>query len=224
MNRENLFSVDCLVNKGSSKETAYLILHGYGADFTDLAPLSDVLGGNPNGTWIFPNGFLTTQFGGRAWFPIDVAELERAMATGVHRDLSQKRPQGMDQARQRLMPLYEDLLKSHQKVVVGGFSQGAMMAMELALYGSKAPSGLVLFSGTLVDQGQWEQRLDKLDGVKIFQSHGTDDPLLAYEHAENLRNLMLSKDLDVQFVDFRGGHEIPQKVISQAQSFLNQIN
>ena len=60
-------------------------------------------------------------------------------------------------------------------------------------------------------------------GLRIFQSHGTDDPLLPYIVAERLRLLWEGAAADVTFEGFRGGHEIPQGVMNELAAFLRAL-
>jgi phospholipase/carboxylesterase len=54
----------------------------------------------------------------------------------------------------------------------------------------------------------------------VFQSHGRLDPLLNFEIAERLRDLLTEGGLSVTFVPFRGAHEIPPTVLSGVEEFL----
>ncbi|MEZ4872981.1 MAG: hypothetical protein R2827_12245, partial [Bdellovibrionales bacterium] len=66
----------------------------------------------------------------------------------------------------------------------------------------------------------WQSRMGLLKNVKIFQSHGNHDELLSFAHAKDLNELMVSEGLQVEFVPFQGGHEIPPIVIERAKAFF----
>ena len=96
-----LNGLDALHRPAQDDESpAVLLLHGYGADQTDLAPLADMMDPDGKFHWYFPNGVLEViiapGFSGRAWFQIDMAEYESAMREGRLRDLTKNRPEGFD--------------------------------------------------------------------------------------------------------------------------------
>ena len=58
------------------KALTVICMHGYGADMRDLAPLAQELETKRPLRWLFPNAPEQLEWGGRAWFPIDVAVFE----------------------------------------------------------------------------------------------------------------------------------------------------
>ena len=70
-------------------------------------------------------------------------------------------------------------------------------------------AGLALFSTTLLSEEVWTSRMSARAGVPVMQSHGAFDPLLPFAVAEKLRDHMSAAGMDVDFVPFRGAHEIP---------------
>jgi phospholipase/carboxylesterase len=131
-------------------------------------------------------------------------------------------PEGLPEARalatETVQALVDALAPS--RLVLGGFSQGAMLALDLALHTDLELAGLVLMSGTLLAEKEWRARLDARKGLSVFQSHGRLDPLLNFEIAERLRDLLTEGGLSVTFVPFRGAHEIPPTVLSGVEEFL----
>jgi phospholipase/carboxylesterase len=109
-----------------------------------------------------------------------------------------------------------------QATVLGGFSQGAMLACDAALRSDRPLAGLVLLSGTLLAQDEWVPLMPKRRGLPVLQSHGQADPLLPFFLAEQLRDLLSRAGLAVQWVSFRGGHEIPPSVLDRLGSFLRR--
>ena len=116
-----------------------VMFHGYGADAFDLLPLSQELTNGRRVRWLFPQGVLEVPLGfhmmGRAWFPIDIDALNQAMAQGGHRDFARERPPGMNEACMAARAMLDELNIPMGRIVLGGFSQGAMIATELALTG-----------------------------------------------------------------------------------------
>lgn len=220
---KNIAGLQTNVIAGRPGGRAVIIFHGYGADFTDLMPVADMMGLR-DVTWYFPNGTQQVIIGGgmsgRAWFPIDMDRIEKQMVKGEHFDFTNHRPQGIDRARDLATKFYDEVAKSHNQVYLGGFSQGAMLATEIALTAKRKPDGLVLMSGVLLDEPNWKKLATKLNGVRFIQSHGKNDVILGYEFGEKLFEMLTDAGLDGNFIQFSGGHEIPPKVIQQIASFL----
>jgi phospholipase/carboxylesterase len=60
-------------------------------------------------------------------------------------------------------------------------------------------------------------------GLRVFQSHGQHDDLLAHQFAEELRDRLIEAGLTVEWTSFRGGHEIPEPVVRRAGSYLHRV-
>lgn len=226
MRQEKIAEFDCVVQDGDS-QTTILIFHGYGADNNDLAPLSQAIKTNGSCRWVFPNGPLEVPIGpgwmGRAWFPIEMEALEKAMAAGTYREMADYRPQHLEVVRKKALQLVETLIDEPGDLVIGGFSQGAMLALDVALNMSSPPKGIVLWSGTIVNQQEWGTNMAKLKSVPVYQSHGSTDPLLDPKAAQKLHELMKTSGLKAQFTGFQGGHEIPVDVIQKTSEFLQPL-
>jgi phospholipase/carboxylesterase len=226
--RRRIGQLDTIEIEGASDDAPTVVLfHGYGADCTDLASLGQMVQA-PKGTrWIFPNGHHSVPLGphmeGRAWFPISVADLEKSMAAGAGVDLSAIMPPGLKRARELAFDMIAKLGVPWERLVLGGFSQGAMLATELALTAEKAPAGLVILSGTLVNAPVWEQLAPKRAGLPFFQSHGVADPVLSFAMAERLERLLVQEGLRGRMLKFHGGHEIPAEVLIQLGAYLRGV-
>lgn len=204
-----------------------LMLHGFGASSDDLAPLAPYLDPKGEWNWFFPNGILEVKLGpymsGRAWFPIRMAELEAAAMRGEVVDFAEILPDGMVEARTRITGLLNTLRIPPKDLIIGGFSQGAMMSVDVAAHLPDDIRGLIMFSGTLINRKAWTEQLPGRHKIPFFQSHGRSDPLLGYQHAERLYQELLTAKLAGKFVGFAGGHEIPQQVVSQAKDFISSL-
>ena len=110
-----------------------------------------------------------------------------------------------------------------EQLVVGGFSQGAMLSLDVALHTDRPLAGLVLLSGTLIARPEWEPRLPARRGLRVLQSHGRQDPLLPFSVAEQLRDLMAQNGLSVDFIPFHGAHQIPDKVLDRLGAFVGEV-
>lgn len=212
--------------QGSGNGPLVVLMHGFGAPGNDLVGLARYLP-SPQGTrFVFPEAPLALdEWGGRAWWMIDPELFERR-ARGEVVDRTDEQPAELPRVRQQMLTLLaalpEALGSADTPPVLGGFSQGSMLAMDVALHMERKPRALVLLSSTLIARTEWAGRMASCNGVPVFQSHGLHDPLLPFEAAETLRDMLLEAGAQVQFEAFRGGHEIPAPVVEQLTEFLHR--
>lgn len=218
--QHNTSTLDYLAKKNGSNNAAVMI-HGYGASMMDLYGLHQF---SDNFDWYFPQGTISLMGEmSRAWFPIDEQALQAAMMTGSHRDLSQVEPVGLDNVIDLLVRFLKDL--PADKIILGGFSQGAMMSSHIMSRISEKLSGVTLFSGNLIHSNKLSESLGNYLGDKslpLFQSHGRQDPILSFEGAHKLKDMIESYGFNVDFHAFDGQHEIPPQVLNAWSSFMQQ--
>lgn len=198
-------------------------LHGYGADMRDLAPLAQEIPVSRPLRWIFPDAPGRLEWGGRAWFPIDVAAFEEAQRTGRPRDLSRSEPPGMGIAREAVASLLAELAVPPERLVLMGFSQGAMMAVDAAARGAASCAGVAALSGTLVDGTALARRAASKKGQRFFQSHGSVDPILGFAQALALEKTLLSAGWKGRLLRFEGAHGIPPEVLVALGAWLDSL-
>lgn len=196
-----------------------VLLHGFGAPGDDLVALADWIPLDDT-AWVFPEAPL--ELGGlygdsRAWWMLDLARLERDLARGQPSDRSHELPEGLVEARAQVSEMLDAVAARFPgaALVLGGFSQGAMLSLDVALHDPRPLAALILLSGTLLARSEWEPRMPSRAGLPVFQSHGTRDALLPYRSAEVLRDLLAAAGLRVAWLPFDGGHEIPPPLLDE---------
>jgi phospholipase/carboxylesterase len=205
-----------------------VLLHGFGAPGDDLVALAQFIG--VPARYVFPEAPL--ELGGlygdaRAWWRLDLAKLEADMRSGAARDRRSEVPDGLAPAREQLSRFLDQLkvryrIEDHQ-LVLGGFSQGAMLSLDVALHRETPPAALILMSGTLLAESEWGPRMSKLAKVPVMQSHGRNDALLPFSIAEMLRDKLRAAGAVIDFTQFVGGHEIPPVVLDSAGKLLRSL-
>ncbi|MEN0059773.1 MAG: serine esterase, partial [Bdellovibrio sp.] len=177
--------------------------------------------------WLFPNGFIEVPIGpgwtGRAWWTLDMMAIQRAAERGEHRDMSHDTPAGLAKAVDNAMEMIRQMKVPWNQIILGGFSQGAMLATELYLRAPETPKGLVIMSGTLLHQEEWKKLLPTRAGQRFFQSHGTHDPILGYKQAEQLNTLLTQNGMKGSLAGFQGGHEIPPAVLTKIGAYIDSL-
>ena len=236
--RTQIASLDCIVvDGGKAPSIGVVICHGYGASSDDLAGLShewvSLLGERSEKfRFIFPDAPNSlAELGmpqGRAWWPINMARLAEAVQAADFEELYEHEPPGIHEARQALCETVEvakeQLEGETTRLALGGFSQGAMLAMDTALRGSIPPPQLLIqFSGTVICQPKWREAMHRLSSTEVFQSHGTIDPILPYASATTLNGMLTEAGVSTRFHSFQGPHTIDLESVTVTAELLHKI-
>ncbi len=191
-----------VIERGSGA-TVVVLMHGYGAPGDDLVPLGDSLAARAPGTrFVMPAAPRRWRHGGagRAWYEhmSDDADAQRAVA------------------RRQLDALITSL--DAERLVLAGFSQGGVMAIDLALTGRRVPDALVVLSGrALPDHTRGWSRLR---GRLALVSHGRADPIIPFASGERIARQAERGGARTTFVPFDGAHQIPPAAIDAFAELL----
>lgn len=237
---ETLGGLTCRVvqQMGETESPALVVIlcHGFGAPGTDLVGLGEELLGSHKSIagavqFIFPEAPLSLDefgmFGGRAWWHLDMEQLALAAQDGAFRDLRNDNPVGLPEAREKLIALIEEVRERTglpmSQIVLGGFSQGSMLATDVALRLDEPPAHLCVWSGTLLSEETWRELAAKRGPLQVLQSHGKHDPILPFEAAVWLKELFEESGFDVDFIEFPGIHTIPHPALVTFTRVLDQL-
>lgn len=211
---------------GAGPGPAVVLMQGFGVPGDDLVSLWPALQVSPQMRFAFPVGRLSPPLGypgARAWWMVDLERIVRDQSAGKGRDVREI-PAGLTLAREAMLTFLDELMRKWQvalrDVVIGGFSQGAMLACDLVLRSLPDVAGLIMMSGTLIARDEWKPLMAARRGLKVYQSHGDADPLLPCRTVCELRDLLSANGIDVQWRQFHGGHEIPPVVLHDVSNFL----
>ncbi|MEO7093861.1 MAG: hypothetical protein ABI175_11465 [Polyangiales bacterium] len=209
--------------KGGGDGPAFILNHGFGAPGDDLVSLAGAIDVGPLAgklRWFFPEAPIAIDFvggqTGRAWWPIDMRRLQPGIPDKEKMRMMEETPIGLAPAREALEGCLAALELDPARTILGGFSQGAMLATEIQLHREVPFAGLVILSGALISLDRWSPAIaERAKQLKVFQSHGQKDPVLAPLSAVGLRNLLTAHGAELESVEFGGGHEIPRPVLQR---------
>ncbi|SFI57112.1 alpha/beta hydrolase [Planctomicrobium piriforme] len=217
-------------------QLAAIFCHGFGAPGDDLVPLgAQLLQQFPSlldqVEILMPCAPLSLADQGlpnsRAWWPLDLERLSRTIELSNFDDLRREVPDQLATSRELLLDLIKEVMTtrglSAGQIVLGGFSQGSMLATDVAMRMPEPPGGLIIWSGTLLNEEDWTQRAPRLKDVPVVQSHGREDPILPYESATWLRDLLTGAGAKIKFIGFRGPHTIPNEAVKAAGQLLESL-
>lgn len=234
---ERIGQLDCITIRSEAAPRAIAVLcHGFGAPGDDLVGLApDLLEARQSPVpveLIFPAGLVSLADegypDGRAWWPLSIQRLLAMMEQGHYELIREESPPGIDTARDAVCEVIEISLArrglTYQQLLLGGFSQGAMLSMECACCGlDEPPAALALYSGCLIREPYWRVGAARLAGTRILQSHGELDPILPLRTGRWLYDLLLAHHCPVDFLQFAGPHTIPWEAIEGTAELLDAL-
>ena len=201
-----------------------LVLHGFGAPGDDLVPVAARLSALTPYRFVLPEAPIGLPQGGRAWWLIDFAAREQQLARGEGLNLRNELPAGLPTARAKIEALLQQVGESYgvprRQIALVGFSQGAMLSMDVLLRGAEPVACVALLSGSFIAEKEWRPRLASRKQVPLFMSHGEGDPVLPFATSVELRDLLRQEGYSVRFHPFHGGHGVPLEVVHELAAFL----
>lgn len=194
-------------------------MHGLGADGHDFEPVVPMLN-LPRVRFVFPHAprLPVTINGGMvmpAWY--DIRSLDNAPDRESAEDIRRSAA-----AIEAVVTREEDRVGS-TNVVVAGFSQGAAMALHVALRHPRPLAGVVALSGyvVLAPTLDTEARPENRD-TPIFLGHGTHDPMVPVFLGEQGRDTLhaLNPERSLVWKTYPMGHQVcPEELADLAAWF-----
>jgi phospholipase/carboxylesterase len=201
--------------------TVVVLLHGWGAPGDDLVPIARELA-RPDLRFVVPAAPLPHPYGGRAWWHLDLEKRQRAVAEGRADQITAEVPEGLAAARAKVQGLLREVRSRYRPkvLVLAGFSQGGMLALDVALAANPLVDRVAVLSGTLIAENLWSAQMSTEPKPPIFLTHGRQDPILPFATSERLKALLERHGFAVTWVPFAGGHEIPPAVLDGLRDFV----
>ena len=212
------------IARGGKGPPTVVLLHGYCSSEKDWLPFAKSIHLPPSTRFLFPRGPESARRSdgaptGRAWWRLDLASNMRDGALGA--DLSGEKPAGIEHASTAVREfLARQGNRATRPFLLGGFSQGAMVAAQVAFQSDEPLRALVLLSGTVVDETLWQTKYARRTGMRVFIAHGRADPTLSFEVAERMQGAMAAAGMRVTWFPFDGKHEIPEEVVTALNEFF----
>lgn len=179
-----------------------VILHGWGANAQDLAPLVPLLN-LPNYYFLLPNApFSHPQVaGGKMWY-----------------DLAREDYKGLALSQQLLTDWLRSVVSTLgiplESTILSGFSQGGAMTLDVGL--NLPLGGLICMSGYLHRTPQDIE--PPLPSVLIV--HGKQDTVVPISAAQRVRDYLLTLGAPMQYKEYDMGHEIRPEVLDVIREFI----
>lgn len=188
-----------------------VLFHGYGADEHDLLPIAHEL--DPRLRAVSLQGPVALGGPMRAWFRLtqdarrisfDPAEAREALFAAVR--------------------AIEEIARDAPRPLLLGFSQGAAVALGIALSRPDLPAAVISLSGVPPPLEQPDlAAADRLRGFPVFAAHGTEDPLLPIELGRTVRDELTRLGLAVTWREYEMGHMVVPREIADAAAWLKRL-
>ena len=184
-------------------EGALVLFHGRGADEYDLLPLLDEIDPERRLDGYSPRAPLSLPPGGAHWYAVprvgypDAATFAVGYATACE---------------------FVDSLP-HARIALGGFSQGAVLALSVGLgAGRPRPAAVMAFSGFLPEVEGWE--LGQGPWPPIAVGHGTYDTVIPVEFAHRTRERLEAAGATVLYREYPLPHAIDPGFVAELRPWL----
>lgn len=211
------------INPQSPAVGAVIWLHGLGADGNDFAPIVPELK-RANQTplrFIFPhapsipvtinNGYVMP-----AWYDITSMSInQRVDLAGVHASVKQL---------ENLIQRENDRGIPTDKIVLAGFSQGAVIALTTGLHSSKRLAGIMALSGYLPSTEKLAAAAKSANQpTPIFIGHGTGDAVVPVMLGKFSYDALSKLGYNVSWHQYAMQHSVCAEEINDIDQWLEKI-
>jgi len=198
----------------SGPRQGLLILHhGRGTDETDLLPLADLL--DPDGRLqvVAPRApFELPGWPGYHWYSVP--------------RVGYPDPESFWASYRQLGQLHDELSRryevDHSRIVLGGFSMGAVMSYTLGLGSDRpAPAGILALSGFIPTVEGWDAHFADRKNTRVFIAHGRNDPVIGVGFARRAHELLKHAALDVECHETEAAHNIDADALRAVSEWID---
>jgi phospholipase/carboxylesterase len=194
-------------------EGALVLLHGRGTDEHDLFPLLDALDPQRRLAGFTPRGPLRLPPGGSHWYVLgELGYPHRETFSDSYRHASSW-----------LDAILVETAIPIERIVLGGFSQGAVMSHALALGADRPrPAGVIALSGFVPTVEGFELDLARpLPPIAI--GHGTYDPIIGVEWGRRAKELYERAGAAVLYREYLLPHAVDPTFLRELQPWLQSV-
>ncbi len=195
----------------SANPSVLIMLHGVGSNEQDLFSLANQL----------PDDFLVIS----ARAPIRLGENSFAW---YQVDFSTGKPvfnvEQQENSRAILIKFIDQIKEKYAasgNVYLGGFSQGAIMSYSVGLTRPDLVNGIAVMSGRLLEETKpMIAAKDKLQSLKVFISHGINDPVLNIQYARTSVAFLKTLGINPTYKEYPEVHTISNDMLIDLVKWL----
>jgi phospholipase/carboxylesterase len=190
---------------------ALVLLHGRGTNEHDLMPLLEVLDPNRRLLGVTPRGPLILPPGGAHWY----------ISRGIPGPDPQTFRASLELVSGWLGALLDENGLDRDRLILGGFSQGAVMSYALGLGDRQPrPRGIIALSGFMPEVPGFELDLNGLEGYPVALGHGSYDPVIPVEWGHRARDRLLEAGAAVAWRESPMPHSVDPDYLGELAGWV----
>jgi phospholipase/carboxylesterase len=191
-----------------------ILLHGRGTDEFDLVPLLEALDPEHRLVGLTPRAPLSLPPGGAHWY---IVRQVGYPDSGTFFDSLASVSQWLDR-------LPEELDIPWERIVVGGFSMGAVMSYAIGLGPRRpTPAGIMALSGFIPTVDGFELELGRASGLPVAIAHGSADEVISVEFGRDARDRLQAAGADLLYRESPVPHTIDPAIIPGLREWLAKM-
>ena len=195
---------------------AVILLHGYGGDGNDIAPVTiNWKRFLPNTIFICPDGPETCSINpmGYQWFDLNSEDEEY---------ITKKASEAEKILKEFIVEIKNEFNLLNSNICLSGFSQGCMMSINVGLSDKEKFAGIIGFSGKIINRNELGNRI--LSKPSTLLIHGDQDEIVPPVNLLEAKDFFERNKIDITTKMLKGcGHNIPVEASSLGLTFLKKI-
>ncbi|MDI1356539.1 MAG: dienelactone hydrolase family protein [bacterium] len=200
----------------NAKTPVLILLHGYGSNENDLLDMAQAF--DPKFITFSIRAPFKAGNGGFSWY--DVEFLQNNEMKYAYSQVKESKKLLLSFISKACAAYHAD----STQVYVLGFSQGAIMAYEIAVSAPKKVKGIISLSGRMLEEtrtvaADWKQ----VTQVKIFIAHGHSDNVIKFTDSEKAYAFFKEKKVaDLTFKNYEMPHSISGSELNDIKVWLTK--
>ena len=191
-----------------------MFLHGFGANMYDLINLAKEIDPGKY-IYVFPNApvpiVINPNISGFSW----------TRYPGILDESELRDRQGL------IVELLQDITSQYQvndgEVILGGFSQGALLTYIDGLTNPDIFAGLICLSGIEIDPNILSLPPEGHRRQQLFIAHGVNDPVVSINSARRTRDVLGKANYPIRYNEYPIGHAISQEIINDLIPWIETV-
>lgn len=197
------------------KPAMVLLMHGVGSNEEDMFRLANEFTGNA--VIVSARAPFTIAQGRYAWFALEVEGGIRK----INEEQAEKSRQVINVFVNQLSEKYDI---DPQRIYIGGFSQGGIMAYSVGLTYPKKFAGVFAFSSRLLSEVKpIIKEKEELEHLKMFIAHGTQDQTLVVEYGRDAKVYLEPMLPKLEYHEYEMAHTIIAQELGDFKIWLGKL-
>jgi phospholipase/carboxylesterase len=188
-----------------------LLMHGRGADANDLADLAPMI--DDGYRFAFPNA--PKQFEPSPGYTFGWSWFDGWPPEG----------NSIIDSRTKLLALIDELIARYPtpkgKLVIAGFSQGGMMAIDVGFRTKQKVAGIVVMSGAIYEADMPDLSAQK--DLPVLLIHGTQDDMIQVVNARRTRHILEGHGVSPDYHELPMGHHVTPESMDVVREFMRRV-